>query len=59
MSSVKFMVGEALNRGLFNVSLDKSWESEVFQFFMGDFGNAVPYADRYASTDAISITCKV
>jgi len=59
MSSVRFIVVEALNRGLFDVVMDDSWETDTFQLFMGDLGNAVPHADQFPSTDQILISCKV
>ena len=57
MESVQFLVIEAINRGLFNVTLDKSWESDSFQFFMGDLANAVPYANNNNATQPISAKC--
>ena len=45
LNSIKFIVFEAISRGLFNLLLDSTWETNVFQFFMGDLGNVVPYAD--------------
>lgn len=37
----------AIKNGLFDIKLDKSWESNAFQFYIGDIANAVPYARKF------------
>lgn len=41
------------------MSLDSSWQTEVFQFVMGDLSNAVPYADYYEALESITINCNI
>ena len=50
---------EAINKGLFNLTLDKNWQTEVFQFVMGDLANAIPYANIYNSNSSIKINCGI
>jgi hypothetical protein len=51
------MVKEALSKGLFDVTLDRTWEVPGFQLFMGDLGNAVPYASYAPAGDRFNISC--
>jgi len=39
------MIKESVTKGLFDVTPDASWEVPGFQFYMGDLGNSVPYAN--------------
>ena len=41
ITTINLIFQQAVIRGLFDVSLDESWESDVFQLFMGDLANAV------------------
>jgi hypothetical protein len=43
--------------GLVNANLDKKYEVPYFQFFMGDLGNFVEYANKLPAHDPINITC--
>lgn len=43
--------------GLFNQVLDKKYEVPFFQFFMGDMGNFVEYANKLPAHDPLSISC--
>jgi hypothetical protein len=52
------MIKEAIQKGLFDVSLDKSWEVPTFQFYMGDLGNSVIYANYAPSGDSFKVSCK-
>lgn len=52
------MVKEALSKGLFDVNLDKTWETPGFQFYMGDLGNSVNYANYAPSGDRFNVSCK-
>ncbi len=50
---------EAFNKGLFNLTLDKTWQTEVFQFAMGDLANAIPYANIFNSNSSFKIQCGI
>jgi hypothetical protein len=39
------MFKEALSQGLYDVALDRTWDTAGFQLFMGDLGNSVAYAN--------------
>lgn len=56
-SSLKFIITQSLSKGLYNVELDKSWEVPVFQLYMGDLSNALPFANSFPSLTPITITC--
>lgn len=56
-SSLKFIISQSLAKGLYDVSLDKSWEVPVFQLYMGDLSNAVPFATNFPSLTPILIFC--
>ena len=56
-SSLKFIISQSLSKGLYNVVLDKSWEVPVFQLYMGDLSNALPFANNFDSLTPITITC--
>lgn len=56
-SSLKFIISQSLSKGLYNVVLDKSWEVPVFQLYMGDLSNALPFATNFPSLAPITITC--
>ena len=43
--------------GLVDVALDKKYEVPYFQFFMGDLGNFVDYANKLPAHDPFTITC--
>lgn len=58
LNSVRAMVKEAISKGLFDVTVDKSWEVPGFQFFMGDLGNSVAYANYAPSADPFVVNCK-
>jgi hypothetical protein len=42
---------------LFNAVLDKKYEVPYFQFYMGDLGNFVEYANKLPAIDPISVEC--
>jgi hypothetical protein len=54
---VRSMFKEALTKGLYDVTLDRTWEVPGFQFFMGDLGNSVPYANYAPAGDRFNVTC--
>jgi hypothetical protein len=56
-SSLKFILRESLLKGLSSTSLDRSWEVDVFQLFMGDLGNAASFASSFPSTTPLSVSC--
>lgn len=51
------MIKEAISKGLFDVTVDKSWEAPGFQFYMGDLGNFVPYANYAPANDPFKAIC--
>jgi hypothetical protein len=55
---VRSLVKEALLKGFFDRVLDKSWDVPGFQFYMGDLGNFVEYANNAPSSDPFTATCK-
>jgi hypothetical protein len=57
MGTVKNAVLQASAAGLFNADLDKKYEVPYFQFFMGDLGNSVSYADRLPAHDPFTVSC--
>lgn len=56
-STVRAMIKEALSKGLYDVTLDRTWDVPGFQLFMGDLGNAVPYATYAPAGDRFNISC--
>ena len=56
-STVRAMIKEALSKGLYDVTLDRTWEVPGFQLFMGDLGNAVPYATYAPAGDRFNVSC--
>lgn len=56
--TVRAIVKDAISKGLFDKTLDSSWEVAGFQFFMGDLGNFVPYANRAPANDPFKVVCK-
>lgn len=57
MSTVRSMLKEAISKGLFDITLDRSWEVPGFQFYMGDLGNFVPSANFLPSNDNFIVRC--
>lgn len=57
MGSIKATVQRAASMGLFDQVLDKRYEVPFFQFFMGDMGNFVEYANKLPAHDPITISC--
>ena len=57
MSSVRSMFKEAITKGLFDITLDRNWEVPGFQFYMGDLGNFIPYANFLPSIDTFTVRC--
>lgn len=57
MGIVKTTIQKAINMGLTNAVLDKKYEVPYFQFFMGDLGNFVDYANKLPAHDPINISC--
>lgn len=51
------MIKEGISKGLFDVTVDKSWDAPGFQFYMGDLGNSVPYANYAPANDPFIATC--
>jgi hypothetical protein len=51
------MVKEALAKGLYDVTPDRTWEVPSFQFFMGDLGNSVYYANNAPAGDRFNVSC--
>ena len=54
---LRSMFKEALAQGLYNVSLDSTWDTPGFQLFMGDLGNSVPYANYAPAGDRFNVSC--
>ncbi len=54
---VRSMIKEALTQGLYDVTLDRTWETPGFQLFMGDLGNSVPYANYAPAGDRFNVSC--
>lgn len=48
----------ALTKGLYDMTLDKSYEVPAFQFYMGDLSNFIPNAAIYSATEPIVVACK-
>lgn len=57
MGTIRLTIEQAASKGLFDAMLDKKYEVPFFQFFMGDLGNFVEYADRLPAHDSFDITC--
>lgn len=57
MGQVKATVQRAAAMGLFNQVLDKRYEVTNFQFFIGDLGNFVDYANKLPAHDPFTISC--
>lgn len=49
---------EAVSKGLFDVTIDNTWDVNTFQFYMGDLGNSVPYANYVPANDKFTVNCK-
>ena len=47
-----------MNKGLFDQNVDNAWQVPGFQFFMGDLGNSVPYANFLPAQDEFKAHCK-
>lgn len=43
--------------GLFDQVLDKKYEVPYFQFFMGDLGNFIDYANTLPAHDPFTVSC--
>lgn len=57
MSMVRATIERAASMGLFDQVLDKRYEVPFFQFFIGDLGNFVEYANKLPAHDPIAISC--
>lgn len=57
MGSIQTTVQRAASMGLFDQVLDKRYEVPFFQFFMGDMGNFVEYANKLPAHDPFTISC--
>ena len=53
------MLKEAAHKGLFDVTLDTTWETTGFQFYMGDLGNFVEHANHFPASDTFDIKCEI
>ena len=51
------MFKEALSQGLYDVTLDRTWDTAGFQLFMGDLGNSVPFANYAPAGDRFNVSC--
>lgn len=58
MGVVKTTIQRAVAAGLFTIQLDKKNEVPYFQFFMGDLGNFVDYANKLPARDPFTISCQ-
>ncbi len=58
-NSIKNIIQESISRGIYNVTLDKSWQVQIFQLYIGDLANAVPYADYFNANSPIFISCSL
>lgn len=58
LKSLKAAFITALGKGLFTVKLDKKWEGQAFQFYIGDLANGVPFGNNFASDLPIEVNCK-
>lgn len=58
MGIIKTTLQRAVNQGLFNQELNKQYEVPYFQFFMGDLGNFVDYANKLPAHDPFTISCE-
>jgi hypothetical protein len=57
MGQIRATVQRAGAMGLFNQVLDKKYEVPYFQFFIGDLGNFVEYANKLPAHDPFTISC--
>ena len=55
---MKAIIKEALYQGLYDRTIDSSWDVPGFQFYMGDLGNFVPYANNAYAMDRFGVQCK-
>lgn len=44
MGTLEAVWKHAVKKGLANRKLDKTWQAQGFQFYVGDLANSVPYA---------------
>ena len=58
MAQIKNSVLFALEQGLADVRVDKAWEVNTFQFYMGDLGNIFSAAYSYKPDDPFYLDCK-
>lgn len=58
MSAFKDTFTQAINKGLFDVTLDKRWEVPSAQFYMGDLASSIPSAANYNPETPINVSCK-
>lgn len=47
-----------LKQGIYDITLDRKWEVQFWQFFMGDLGNIASEANNYPADDPIQIKCQ-
>lgn len=57
MGMVRATIERAASQGLFDQALDKNYEVPFFQFFIGDLGNFIDYANKLPAHDPITISC--
>jgi hypothetical protein len=48
----------ALSKGLFDVKLSTSWDTEYFQFYTGDLANAFDSLKKYPPSTPVSGDCR-
>lgn len=53
MKVIESSFKSALRQGLYDLTLDKKWEVNVWQFYMGDLANIVSEANLYPADDPI------
>ena len=57
MGSIRATVQKVATMGLFDQVLDKRYEVPMFQFFMGDMGNFIDYANKLPAHDPFTVSC--
>ncbi len=58
MNVIKATVRNAVRKGLCDFNLNADWETPFFQFYMGDLGNFVDYANTLTSSNKFNVSCK-
>jgi hypothetical protein len=57
IASMKEALFAALEQGLLSTKLDRSFEVQEFQFYMGDLGNFVDEANNYPANETFNVSC--